>query len=275
LEAEVARRWHRRVAVGLTATLLLAAAPVAVARYGAFASRDLVGVDYLFSVELGRRWLETGTMYLPYQFDEYGIHDVLTTPQTVSAVAGVYPPIAGPFFAIWTVLPAVLWWLVPLAAVGWSIRRAAPWTWPLIGLAACWPNAVSAVVVGNTTMWVAAGAALAVNRGWPALVALMKPSLIPLLVLGANRRSFWIGICVLAVISAPMVTEWMRYVVVIRNAESRGLFYSIHDLPLLVAVVMASVRDWSPVGIAIARFRPVVWSSHATDRVGAERVAQG
>ncbi len=249
----IVRRWYRPLAFGLATSLLLVAAELAVLRFAAFEDAGALAIDYRTFVVFGQRWLDTGTMYLPSQLA--GPFDP-RPPHIPAIVPSMYPPLAAPAFAALTLLPAVLWWAIPLSVIAWCARRAAPWTWPLLGLAACWPATVSSIMVGSTTMWVAAGSALAVTRGWPALVALVKPSLVPLLILGIHRRSFWIGLGGLAIVSLAMLDDWARYLTVVRNVDTTPL-YSLQDLPFLAAAVVASVRDWPSLTLGAAGVRRV------------------
>ena len=91
-------RWYKPLCVGLTFIALIAAVPVWLARWSAFSSRGLVGIDFVAYREIGHRWLETGSMYLPYQFAPYPF-DVGGGGTDMTIAAGLYPPIAAPIFA--------------------------------------------------------------------------------------------------------------------------------------------------------------------------------
>jgi hypothetical protein len=226
----------------ITGLLVLLAGVIALYRYQAFAAANLVGIDYDFSVDLGRRWLETGTMYLPYQFAPYLMHvDELPVGREVGTIPSLYPPIAGPAYAVATALPAILWWAIPLAVVAWSLRGAPQWTWPLLAAAACWPNTSSSIIAGNTTMWIAAGVALGPRLGWPALVVALKPSFAPLLLVGARHRSFVVGAVLLLIASVAMIPEWIRYFEVVQNGQGQGILYSLADLPFVLMPIIAWV----------------------------------
>lgn len=92
--------------------------------------------------------------------------------------------------------------------------------------------------VGNTTMWIAAAFALGLGHGWAGPLVLLKPSLAPVALAGVWRRSWWMAMAGLALVSVPFVGEWLRYVDVVRNAET-SLAYSVGSLPILAAIALA------------------------------------
>ena len=225
------------IAVGL---LMVAAVAVAAVRWGAFESRERVGIDLRITIVFAERWSTTGSMYLdrqlagPYAAREFN-PDLETLPS-------LYPPPAILLFAPFLVLPAVLWWLLPLAVMGWSIVRSRPrlWAWLLIGAALIWPNTSSAVIAGNTAMWVGAGVAGGIYLGWPAVLVLLKPSFAPFALAGVltRPRAVLAGLVVLAAVSLFFVAEWPRYIQATLNADV-GPLYSVGDLPLVALPLIA------------------------------------
>ena len=99
-------------------------------------------------------------------------------------MVNLYPPTALYLFVPASLLPRVLWWVVPLAIIGWSLYRLRPawWAWPSIALACIvplnGPSVPVALVYGNTLLWTH-GRALqrrrhsALERHW---IAIIKPS---------------------------------------------------------------------------------------------------
>jgi hypothetical protein len=220
--------------------LLLLGVAIAIARYEAFASRNLVGIDWEFYAGLGQRWAMTGSLYLPYQFVPYDVHiEHLPGAREVATMPSLYPPVAGPFFWLVGLLPAPLWWTIPLGIIAWSLRGARPWTWPILGAVLCWPNTSSSIIAGNTTMWVAAGMALASRWGWPAVIVVLKPSFAPLALIGMWHRRFWLAVVLLTLVSIAMAGEWVRYAQVLVNGRGPGLLYSVPDIPFVLAPLLA------------------------------------
>jgi hypothetical protein len=213
-------------------------------RVQAFAERGLIGVDFRLFSEIGRRWLETGSMYQPYQLAGPYAFDRAAGTNDVGDAPALYPPIAAPIFAalrLAGVLGPILWWAVPCAVVVYAIAhwRPAPWTWPIVAAVLLWPSTSAPFLTGNTTMLVTAGVAGGLLWGWPALVVAFKPTFAPFLVLGIRRRSWWLGAGLLAGLSLTMVGEWIRYATVLRNVTGAGLLYSWADLPLVLVPVVA------------------------------------
>jgi hypothetical protein len=202
----------------------------------------------------------------------------------VATMPALYPPIVGPVFAIWRLLPAVLWWAIPIAIVAYAIVRWRPalWAWPVMLATLIWPNTADSLWAGSSNLWIVAGVAGGLIWGWPAAVVAFKPSLAPFLLIGVRRRSWWIAVAVVAVLSLAMLSEWLRYLTVLQNLESPGAVYSLGDLPLLLVPVIAWAarrrpaelsRGIDPLGEALARGREEL-RRDGLDGVGDEGVAQ-
>src|SRR5262245_12309442 len=142
--------------------------------------------DFNVYVNVARQFFATGSMYAPFQLSG-------PYPDVIYAdgwVINLYPPPMLLLFAPFTVLPAVLWWLIPLSICGWMAWywRPAPWSWPVIAaVLALLPFAIS-IAMGNTILWAMAVTSLATR--WPgAAVGLAgKPLLAPFM-LPFLRRS--------------------------------------------------------------------------------------
>jgi hypothetical protein len=102
-----------------------------------------------------------------------------------------------------------------------------------------WPNTADSLWAGSSNLWIVAGVAGGLIWGWPAVIVAFKPSFAPFMLIGVRRRSWWIAIAVVAVLSLAMLPEWLRYVTVLENLESPGPVYSLGDLPLLLVPVIA------------------------------------
>lgn len=220
----------RPVAVGLT--ILFAAIGVvlfAVGLTGVWGG--LLGNDIVHYLAATSRWLDTGTPYLA--------REVAAPFADYSRDTFLHPPIALVLFAPFLVLPIVLWW-TPLAVVGWCIWswRPAVWSWPLIAAGLALPRFHAAVFVGNTDLWVWAAVAVGLRLGWPALLIVVKPSLIPLVAAGTRHRSTWLGLPLIAILCLPFGSLWIDWIHVVINAPG-GLLYSVSALPWLLVPVLA------------------------------------
>jgi hypothetical protein len=242
LDHEFRRRWGRPVAFGLAMLAIIGAVVVATVVFGAFERQGALAIDYRMFVEFGHRWADHGSIYAPYQLAGRFAFDAGALEHDPAAMPALYPPIAAPIFWLLTIVPGFVWWVLPITGLAIAVRGAQAWTWPLLPLVGWFPAVPALFIVGGSSMWVAAGLALAARWGWPAAVVVFKPSLAPLLVVGIRRKSTWLTLGVLAVISALMLPEWFRYVTVLRNVDSPGLVYSVNDLPLIAAAVITA---WS------------------------------
>ena len=194
--------------------------------------QQAIGADYRFFMDITQTWVDTGEFYLPHQ---------LAGPYEVQTLVDVlYPPIALYLFVPFLVLPAILWWVIPLGLYAYGIVRLRParWTWPLIMLGFAWPQTLAQILYGNTNMWVAAFIAMGVNFAWPSVLILFKPSLAPFALIGINRRSWWVALGVLAVAAIPFGAMWLDYATAMRNST---LYpgYAIVTLPFMVAPLIA------------------------------------
>jgi hypothetical protein len=190
--------------------------------------------DYELYVGVARRWLGGGDFYQPWQlagpyrvWDPYG--------------AVLYPPIALWLFALFTVLPAVLWWAVPMSAVAWTVwrHRPDPRAWPILALCVAWPPTIVKLVTGNPVMWATAAVALGTIYAWPSVFALVKTSVFPFALIGIRTRGWWLALAVLVAASLPFGAMWATWLETVLNARGGGLFYSIQELPLLMLPLVA------------------------------------
>ena len=144
-----------------------------------------------------------------------------------------------------TVLPPVLWWAIPLGAIALVIARHRPRPLALGVIALCLvnPTSISTIYWGNPGLWMAAAVALATVYGWPAVLVLLKPTLLPFALLGIRRRSWWLSVSALSVVSFLFLPMWFEYIVVVGNARPPGAFnglgYSVSQIPLLLVPVAA------------------------------------
>jgi hypothetical protein len=84
-----------------------------------------VGGDPDMYLQATQRWLAGSSFYLP----EY-----VAAPYVLTGDAILYPPTTRLLFTPFLILPAALFWSVPMLVVGWVVVRHHPtaWAWPLI-----------------------------------------------------------------------------------------------------------------------------------------------
>jgi hypothetical protein len=205
--------------------------------------RAYAGWDFTHYVDAARRWLEAGSPYLASEISDRFQFTDLTF---------LHPPIALYLFAPFLVLPAILYWLIPIAGTGAVIAlwRPARWTWPLMAFLLNWPRFVGAMVVGNTDLWVVFFIALGLRFGWPVLLLAIKPSIAPfaLVELAALIRvdavpvrrwsEIALAAALLVLAAVPFGGLWLSWLSVIRNSPADPL-YSIGALPWLIVPAVA------------------------------------
>jgi hypothetical protein len=197
-----------------------------------------LAIDYVFYRDVGARFLEDGTYYLPHQ---------LAGPYPVTLMVDVlYPPAALVLFVPFVWLPAVLWWAIPLAVIAyvvWSCHPG-PWTWLAILCLVAWPRVMTALIYGNTDLWMAAGIAGGIRWGWPVALLALKPVFAPFALIGIRNRWTWVLGIGLLVVSLPMLAD---YVTAMRNVQVSPIDYSLGSLPILLIPLVAWCSRCRPV----------------------------
>jgi len=229
------RRALRIVAVAAFAVAIVRA----IAYYAAIPNpATSVGIDYELYVSAARRWLETGAFYQPYQ---------LAGPYHVIGNAEVlYPPILLLLLVPFTVLPAVLWWAIPVGLTAVAIARMRPAAWSLVVAGAiCTTHAVQAPLFwGTPVIWLAPAVAWGLLLGWPAVAVMIKPTLAPFALVGLTRpRALIAGVIGFAILAVPFTTMWLDWLTAIRNSDLGLLYAYTQNLLLVVPVVAWLGRD--------------------------------
>jgi hypothetical protein len=191
-----------------------------------------IGMDYRFYRDVGTRWLEDGSFYTPEQ---------LTGPYVGRLMVDVfYPPTALWLFVPFAVLPAVLWWAVPILVVLFALlrMRPRPWAWLIIAILLAWPRAIGAYLFGNTDIWIVAALASGFVWGWPAAFVIVKPALLPLVLPIVRRQRFWAGLAAVAALTIPTLPLWPAYVQAMRDLTI-DLGHSIGSVPLMAIPLVA------------------------------------
>lgn len=235
-------RVGRLVATGVLSIIVLAELAIAVLHpLGLF--RNLGG-DYHLYMDATRSWLSGGPFYQPWQFEPYVIS---FTPGDIGTTAILYPPYALVLFVPFTVLPAALWWAVPLGVIGYCLYPVSGWR--LVALLACLacPATWYIVANGNPALWCAAFMVAGIRWGWPGVFVLLKPTLAPFALAGIRSKGWWGGLVFLGVVSLILWPLTMGYVTVLRNAggPEASVFYSVSNwVPL--AFLWAATRSRLP-----------------------------
>jgi hypothetical protein len=249
-------RWRvaRAVCIAVSVVVLGIGALVLQAAYTGVTARGEIGFDASLYASIGHRWLETGLIYYPAQF---------LGPYTNSGTVMLYPPPTVLLFAAFSIVPAFVWWVVPLALIAWSMTWLRPpfWVWPLAALAASTTPVIVAILYGNTLLWTLALTCLATR--WSAagaVLLVLKPS-DALFALPAMRgRAFWL--CLAALVAGGLLTfgSWLTWLEALRNFQGSP-FYSINAWPALATpwLLYAARRQ------AARRSEPVVVRASAGD----------
>lgn len=195
---------------------------------------DHLATDFDLYVEATRAWLASGQFYLPHQ---------LAGPYGIAHGDVLYPPVALWLFVPFTVLPAVLWWAVPVWATGWVIwrHRPGPIAWPLLAICLAWEPTQIHLVSGNPGLWAMMATALATIYPIAGPFALLKPSLAPFALVGIRHRAWWVGLAVVGLLSLAVLPMWSDWLTVMRNQSNEGgLLYSWQYAPMMLLPLIAA-----------------------------------
>ena len=191
-----------------------------------------LGVDFVLYRDAAARWLAGGPYFEPYQ---------LAGPYPIRAGDILYPPVALWLFVPFTVLPAVLWWAIPIGVTAWAVWRLRPtpaW-WPLIALCVAWPTTLLKTWTGNPVIWSVTALSFGVIYWWPSVFVLLKPSLFPFALFGADRRAWWIALTVFVLMCLPFGAMWGEWVTSLMNSTGGGILYSTLEVPMLLIPLVA------------------------------------
>ena len=195
-----------------------------------------IGVDFVLYRDVAARWLAGGPYFEPYQ---------VAGPYEIRAGDVLYPPVGLILFAPFAVLPAAVawlcWWAIPVGVTAWAVWRLRPRVevWPLLALCVAWPTTLLKTWTGNPVIWCVAAMALGTLLYWPSVLVLLKPSLAPFALFGANRRSWWVALVGFALLCLPFGPLWADWVASVVNSRGGGVLYSALEIPMLLIPLVA------------------------------------
>lgn len=197
------------------------------------------GYDFTFYLDAARGWVATGEWFRPYQLEgPYSVWESWPLPV-------LYPATTLPLFLAFTVLPAWLWWAVPIVGtLAVVIHFRPPWqAWLVMLGLVLYPGSFMVVQTGNPTMWVAFAVALATIRPAFGPLVLLKLTMAPFALVGIRHRKWWVTLVVLGLVSLPFLAE---YETVLRNATgNQGLLYSANHWALAAVPVVAAASGYT------------------------------
>lgn len=95
-----------------------------------------------------------------------------------------------------------------------------------------------AIVIAVAIMGIAVAAGLLWS--WPSVFAALKPTVLPLALIGIRHRSWWIAAAGLGLASLLLLPLWPQYVTAIRNVTEVTLFYSTN-----LVLILAPLAVWA------------------------------
>jgi hypothetical protein len=197
-----------------------------------------IGVDFELYRSVAIRWLGGGPYVEAYQ---------LAGRYEITAGDVLYPPLALLLFLPFAIAPPAiawsLWWAIPVVAVTWALVRLRPRAevWPLLALCVAWPTTLLKTWTGNPVIWSVGALSLGVLYAWPSVGVLLKPSLAPFALFGSNRRSWWLALALLVLLSLPFGSLWLDWARAVMNATGGGILYSVLEAPMLAIPLVAWV----------------------------------
>ena len=123
-----------------------------------------------------------------------------------------------------------------------AYHRPLPIALAAIALCLWFPATSPKLFNGNPVMWAMLATALGTRWAAAAPWALIKPSLFPFALVHVNRRSWWIsmaGIVLLTLLMWPLMVEWMT--AVSNGVSPGGLVYSAQEVPMMAIPILAWV----------------------------------
>jgi hypothetical protein len=225
-----------------TALIIGYGATVFLLTWMAVSGAGRIGADFRLYLDAATGLLSGHPLYPAHQ---------IAGPYVLADGDILYPPPIVLLMLPFAILPAILFWAAPLGIIAFAVIRHRPavWSWPLLALGLAYPVTSLKIVHGNPTMWIVAAIALGTVTTGPAVAVLLKPTLAPFALSGANRRRWWIALGIAIAVAALFAPLWPDYVTVLSNVRGRGIFYSLDEVPFALVPVIAwlasSSFEWS------------------------------
>jgi hypothetical protein len=253
-EAEPAGRQRaiRLAWFGATVMILAYGVLVAAVTWSTVSGAGRIGADFRLYLDAARGVVDGHGLYLAHQ---------LAGPYVLADGDILYPPPIVLLMLPFAILPAILFWAIPLGTIGAVVvrHRPAAWSWPVLAFGVAYPVTSLKIIHGNPTMWIVAAIALGTIAAGPAVFVLLKPTLAPFALIGANRRRWWIALGIAVVVALAFAPMWPDYLRVLANARNpNGVLYSLDEVPFAlvpIAAWIASPGFRPPAGWAI----PPAW----------------
>ncbi len=198
-----------------------------------------LGYDFALYRDATARWLAGGQFYPASQ---------LAGHWHISDNAILYPPVILWLFAPFTILPAVLWWAIPVLVVGWALWRLRPGAlaWPVMAFLIGFSPLPAFVRLGNPMIWALAAMFAGCARVGPSVPVLMKPSLAPFALFGVWHRRWWLWAGGFALACLPFGLMWLDWARTVLGSDG-SLAYSYREVgPLMVPLVAWAGRQPPP-----------------------------
>lgn len=233
------RRWLAVLLSVEVGVILVAALAVHLAQFDDFGQR--VGIDFRQYTAATSAWIDGHGFYHSWQLA--GPYPVPPQEYRANVLPVLYPPpmvlLLLPFSAAPILAP--LWWILPIGITSAVVCywRPAPWSWPLLTMAALSADSVWLTISGNPGLWMTAALALATVWKWPAVVVLLKPSLALFALVGIKARSWWISLGIVILVTIPFGGMWIDFLTALRNTTGTSLFHSVNNVPMMLIPLIA------------------------------------
>lgn len=190
------------------------------------------GTDHAIYMRQAHRILDGGPWYQPFQ---------VAGPYTADRLPELYPPVAVVLMLPFALLPDVVWWAIPILVTGWIVASYRPSLlgWTLILALLTYPFTEYGIVAGNPALWVMMFTALGTRYRWPAVFAVLKPTLAPFALIGIRSRWWWVGLGVLVVGSLVLWSQTLDWLTSVRNLQTADYLYLSAHIPLCLIPIMA------------------------------------
>ena len=193
--------------------------------------------DRVLYANAARDWLAGRGFYESYQ---------LAGPYVIRSGDILYPPpmllVFAPLASLPEAIGAFLYYAIPLGITAAVVIWLRPTIvgWPAILFCLWWPTTIVVIAGGNPGIWLMAFMALGCAWRPLSVLILLKPTLAPFAFFGANRRSWWVALAVLGLISMAFLPLWLDFFRASVNARGGGgIFYSIGQAPMLLLPLAA------------------------------------